>query len=458
MIIAQYMVDVAMRIEKVFDRQLADCNEMIQFALLLRFITTRINNNRFACFIKYNQRILLKCIKDKCLNHHHLDKGTKVWKFFSPVAGLSAEFQNFSFYPAGLTHSRKVDYLIVGLGLAGACLSIHLLRRKKSILVIDQPRNNRSTVVAAGLMNPIAGKMFAKTWYAEKLFPYSRAFYNDLERQVNRRLFFPMPLYRPFKGAEEQNEWMGRSTQPEMKEYIEEIFLKPAFSEEVFDPFGGVLVRQSSYVDTNEFLEGVRTLLKVENAYEEALFNDHELDAIEPQIVYHNIRAKKLIHCGGTDDTRSRYFSWLPIIPLKGETLLVEMSPLKRIYNKGVYVVPAVGKGRYHVGATYDFKVTSGVTSLGRIELESRLRELIRLPYEIINQDWGIRPTTHDRKPILGPHPSHENLVIFNGLGTKGVLSAPYFSAHLAAWLEGEGEIIPEVNIRRYKSLYSKFD
>jgi glycine/D-amino acid oxidase-like deaminating enzyme len=68
-----------------------------------------------------------------------------------------------------------------------------------------------------------------------------------------------------------------------------------------------------------------------------------------------------------------------------------------------------------------------------------------------------MRPTSPDRKPILGPHPEFENLVIFNGLGTKGVSLAPYFSDLLAAWLSGLGEIPQVVNIERFKSLYSKF-
>ena len=57
---------------------------------------------------------------------------------------------------------------------------------------------------------------------------------------------------------------------------------------------------------------------------------------------------------------------------------------------------------------------------------------------------------------MLGEHPKQKNLIIFNGLGTKGVSLAPYFSSQLANWLEGNGEIMPEVNIKRFNALYSK--
>jgi glycine/D-amino acid oxidase-like deaminating enzyme len=158
------------------------------------------------------------------------------------------------------------------------------------------------------------------------------------------------------------------------------------------------------------------------------------------------------------DDLNSGSFSWLPIKPLKGETLLITMPVVNRIYNKGVYVVPGSVAGTFNVGATYDFDLTPETTAQGKDELETRLKELVRLPYEIVNQNWGIRATTPDRRILLGPHPIHGNRVIFNGLGTKGVSLAPYFSGQLAAWLEGESEITPEVNIARFKSLYSKFE
>ena len=267
-----------------------------------------------------------------------------------------------------------------------------------------------------------------------------------------------MPMYRPFSSVEEQNEWMGRSTHASMSEYIETIHLRPTFGDQVHDPFGGVLLRHGGYVDTTVFVEAVRSMLKHTDAYQEEKFEEAFLQEQGSAISYSHFTAKKIIYCRGVDDLNSGCFSWLPIKPLKGETLLITMPPVGRIYNRGVYVAPGSTAGTFNVGATYDFELTPYTTAHGRSELEARLKELVRLPYEIIKQNWGIRPTTPDRRLLLGPHPIHENRVIFNGLGTKGVSLAPYFSGQLAAWLEGEIEITPEVNIGRYKSLYSKFE
>jgi glycine oxidase len=355
---------------------------------------------------------------------------------------------------SNLIAKRRVDYVIVGQGLAGSCLAIQLCTRNKSVMVFDQPHLNHSTAVAAGLFNPITGKMLAKTWQADVLFPYFYSFYRHAESLLNKKFFFPIPIYRPFSSVEEQNEWMGRSTHIAMKEYIEDIFLKSTFGDDVHDPVGGVVVRRGGYVDTRAFVSGVRLMLQSSGSYREESFDEGKLELNSAGVTYNDLEAKKIIFCRGVDDLYGRYFSWLPIKPLKGETLSIKMPTLDRIYNRGVYLVPGNGVGEFTVGATYSFDLTPSITLAGKAELENKLNELIKKPYSVTHQHWGIRPTTPDRRILMGPHPVYPNIVIFNGLGTKGVVLAPFFSDQMAAWLAGDGEIGPDVNIRRYKSLY----
>jgi glycine/D-amino acid oxidase-like deaminating enzyme len=107
------------------------------------------------------------------------------------------------------------------------------------------------------------------------------------------------------------------------------------------------------------------------------------------------------------------------------------------------------------VGATYDFNDRiGGATEKGRRELELKTAELFPGPFEVTDHQWGFRPTTPDRRPILGRHPVHKNIFIFNGLGTKGISLAPYFSEVLVHWLENRGDLHKEVDIERFKSLY----
>ena len=70
----------------------------------------------------------------------------------------------------------KVDYIIVGQGLAGSLIAYELLKRNRKILVYDLPEENQSSSVAAGLFNPVTGRRFVKTWKADVLFPFLHNF------------------------------------------------------------------------------------------------------------------------------------------------------------------------------------------------------------------------------------------------------------------------------------------
>ncbi len=349
---------------------------------------------------------------------------------------------------------KNVDYIIVGQGLAGSCLALQLLLRNKRILVIDRVREHSASRVAAGLFNPITGRQMAKTWMADELFPYLHAFYQRAELFLRSKFFFPMPLYRPFISVEDQNEWMGRSSDPAYTAYIEALHANAMYADQVNNSLGGLLLKQCGYVDTLLFSKAVRDYLTECNAllHEDMIEQDLKFEC--DHIAYHGWLAKKIIFCSGDRARTSHYFSWLPIRPLKGETLTISTAKkVDIIYNRGVYVVPYIWK----VGATYNTRdTTPSTTEDGKHELVEKLNELVTFPYTIANQQWGFRPTTPDRRPILGPHPAFEQIVFFNGLGTKGVSLAPYFSDELTRWMENGHPINHSVSISRYKSLYSK--
>lgn len=341
------------------------------------------------------------------------------------------------------------DYIIVGQGLAGSCLALQLIKQKKRILIIDVYTENTATQVAAGLFNPITGRNMLKTWKADELFPYLHTFYKEAERITGKKFFNPMPLYRPFISVEEQNEWMGKSLNAELAAYIDTVHTAPVQSSLVKNDFGGLTLKQCGYLDTVTFTQAVRNYIQQHGEVIEDSFVENALAIQADYVEYKNYRASKIIFCQGIEALNSKLFSWLPIRPLKGETLTIQtQTEVSVIYNRGVYVVP----GRWRVGATYQKNDTTPAVSEGaRTELVDKLNELISFPYEITAQTWGMRPTTPDRKPIVGSHPQHARAIFFNGLGTKGVSLAPYFSNVLAAWLENNVPINKEVDIERYK-------
>lgn len=351
--------------------------------------------------------------------------------------------------------NQRLDYLIIGQGLAGSALAWELLQRGKSIMVFDAPANNQASSVAAGLCNPITGKMMTKTWKADVVFPFLKKFYSHAGKVLGGNFFSPLPIYHPFASVEEKRQWEQKSKTEELMKFVLKFHDRQAYSQ-VVNPLGGIEFAQSGYLNVGPWLEAIRRFLIGNNSYREDFFQEDALIAGE-SVLYKELHANKVIVCNGLSALESKWFKWVPLKPLKGETLDVKMQTTpERIFNHGVYLVPAGEENMYKVGSTYQHPpFQEGPTAEAREEMQSKLRELTRLPFEIVHQNWGIRPTTPDRRPVLGHHPANKNVIIFNGLGTKGVSLAPYFAHRLANWLEQSTELPAEVNINRFKALYS---
>jgi glycine oxidase len=117
------------------------------------------------------------------------------------------------------------------------------------------------------------------------------------------------------------------------------------------------------------------------------------------------------------------------------------------------FLIPYAPK-KFIIGSTYNWQDTTWeATPAGKAELLTKVNDLVETPFAIIEHTAGVRPTTHDRRPTLGTHYMHKNMFVFNGLGTKGVLLAPYLANHLAQYMHNETHLMPEVNVSRYKAL-----
>jgi glycine/D-amino acid oxidase-like deaminating enzyme len=347
------------------------------------------------------------------------------------------------------------DYIIVGQGLAGSCMAMQLLKRNKRVLVIDKPHANSSSMVAAGIFNPITGRKMVKTWLADDLFPYLLKFYGAAEKMLQQNFVNHIKIYRPFISPEEQNEWMGRSTLDPYKSYIENVYHEPQHSETIKEEFRGMELKRSGYVNLPVFVNAEREMLIEQEMYLEENFDESRLLLKTNEVEYKDHKAKRIIFCSGEGITDSEFFGWLPYSMVKGEILEVKVNQsLDVLYNRGVFIVPK-GVDKCRVGATYEVNNrTYDITEKAKKALVDKLNGLYHSEYEIIGQVAGIRPATRDRKPFVGVHPEYPQIGVFNGLGAKGVSLAPYFSGQFVSMLEEGEELNKEVDISRYKSLY----
>lgn len=345
----------------------------------------------------------------------------------------------------------EVDFLVVGQGLAGTLVAHNLLQKGKKILVFDILEENSSSRVAAGLYNPVTGKRRTKTWLADDLFPFIEPYYQSLENLLHTKFLRKKTIFRPFESIADQNDWALQSTEKGLDLFLELAKDTTEYTRFFHAEKGGLKTRISGYLEVKTLLDAFAEYLKKKHLLNQTAFSYSKIEFSNDKICYEGIVANSVIFCEGHMARKNPFFNYLPLNGTKGEILDVEIKDytLSDIVNKGVFVLPEEKKQR--IGSTYEWNFEDNApTTKAKEELCLKLEKILKHSYRIVDQKAGIRPTTKDRRPLIGRHPEIKNVFIFNGLGTKGVSLAPYFSVMFANWLLGEGELLKDVNITRF--------
>ncbi|WP_258102559.1 FAD-binding oxidoreductase [Marinoscillum sp. MHG1-6] len=344
---------------------------------------------------------------------------------------------------------KKVDFLIVGQGIAGSLLALELMSNGKKVHVLNKETEHTSSKKAGGLYNPITGRQMVKTWMADDLFQDLQAFYDRLEQRLGGKFHYPKTIYRPFFSVEEQNDWQGKAGSSDYSAYLKAIRTNSLNVPGIKDQFGGLELKKSGSVDLPALLEKAKEYFVSNQSYcaGEMVFGDLVIE--NSGVKYQDIQAEKVIFCEGPDAVNNPYFDWLPFKPVKGEVLEVDVDlPSDRIFNRGVFMLPK--NGYFKVGSTYDHSTLDhNPTAKGKQELIDRLSKLMELEFEIVGHKAGVRPATYDRRPFIGMLEDHPLIGIFNGFGTKGVSLVPYFATQFVNYLLRDEGLSPAVDIRR---------
>jgi glycine/D-amino acid oxidase-like deaminating enzyme len=344
-----------------------------------------------------------------------------------------------------------IDYIIVGAGLAGFSFAETLILEGKSFIVISDASQN-SSLVAAGIYNPVILKRFSLPADSALHLNYMRPFYKRIEERLNIKIDYNIPVYRRFISVEEQNDWFIAADKPLLTPFLLPKVHHPDY-EYLPSPYGFGEVLHTGYIDTVAYLDAYANYLVREEKLIQEAFDYSALRVSEDHVSYKGITAKHIVFAEGFGIHANPFFNHLPLDGTKGELLVIKASKLKLdvIVNGGVFILP-IGDDLYKVGATYEwYDKTSLPTEDGLNELVEKLNELITCDYEIISHLAGIRPTTKDRKSLIGTHPKHKNMHLLNGLGTRGVMLGPYMAKILFGSIEYGNPIERPVDLRRFK-------
>jgi len=218
-------------------------------------------------------------------------------------------------------------------------------------------------------------------------------------------------------------------------------------------PYGFGQVMHTGYVDTDVLIEGYHAFLREIDSLLKQTFDYNSLILHEDYVGYKGLKAKHIIFAEGFGLHANPYFNYLPLDGTKGELLVIKAPDLQLdvAVNAGVFILP-IGNDFYKVGATYEWDNKEAVpTEAGKAELVEKLNEVITCDYEIIEHLAGIRPTTKDRKSLIGTHHQHKNIHLLNGLGTRGVMLGPAMAKLLYDSIEHNIPVKREINLNRFK-------
>ncbi len=345
---------------------------------------------------------------------------------------------------------KKVDYIIVGCGLAGIAFCEQLRAHNQSFLVFEDASQHSSSV-AVGLYNPVVLKRFTEVWKAKELLELALPKYQILEQLLNATLDYKHPVYRRFSSIEEQNQWFLASDKPKLADYLSTNILKNS-STEIHAPYGFGEVLHSGRIDTAELIKRYRRHLIEQELLIEESFSYDDLIIKNDSILYKEIESKNVIFAEGFGVLKNPYFKTLPLRVAKGEIITIKAPKLKIdfILKASVFIVP-LNDNLYAVGATYNWEDKTNVsTDKAKQELLNKLKTIISCEFEVVDHVAGIRPTVKDRRPLVGRHSKCKNVYVLNGLGTRGVMIAPYVANALYNFIEKQMPLDKEIDINRF--------
>lgn len=320
-----------------------------------------------------------------------------------------------------------VDFIIVGQGIAGTLMSFFLSDAGQTALVIDNAQTDTASYTAAAVINPFNTKGESIKEYHERYLPVALATYTRLGSVLDERLLNETRL---FLFSELDVESGGRYTCPSATQAND--------LGRYFQPFGSIVVRQPCWlIDGPNLLKSWRKRLLKSHLYLNEQFDLQEMRLGNGSVTYKSIKAKRVIFCDGAQGPNNFYESHLRFTRNKGEALIVEIPglPTTGIYHKDVRLVPW-RNGLFWAGSNYDWHFTTAEpTPAFRTETEHKLRSWLSVPFTVKDHIAALRPTVAGQKVFAGIHPSHREVAILNGLGTRGFSQGPYYAQSLVRLL-----------------------
>lgn len=310
--------------------------------------------------------------------------------------------------------------LIVGQGLAGTVLGWSLAHAGIDWRMIDAGHATAASRVAAGIINPVTGQRWVKTWRIDALWPEARETYRAMESDFGVPLWRELTIRRFWRTEKEHRTLLNKIERGVLAPWVQSVDATSC----VLAPAGRVNVPLMIAVARKRWLAEGR-LIEAKFDWAHRAENDGWV-----------------IDCTGAA-ARSGPFAAHGFAISKGEVLRARVAGLAgdEIQHRGHWVLPD-DSGEAWIGATHEPGVDDMTPTPDA--REALLRSARKLGCGKINVSAhlvGLRLAARDMRPMIGVHPADPQLGLFGALGSKGVLYAPWLARQ---WVE---QLVCGVNI-----------
>jgi glycine/D-amino acid oxidase-like deaminating enzyme len=347
------------------------------------------------------------------------------------------------------------DFLIIGGGITGMWVAHYLIQYQQNCLLIDEGLPNTASRIASGVMNPITGKYLIKTWRADDFFPHAQQAYTQLCQQLSLpHTTRPINIVWLIKQQQQWQEMQQLSQTETIAPWIHQL-QQNNYLPQLQQHYGHIAIK-AYFIELHKLIPAFHQYLAQKNAILYQKMNYQDCQIHTNGITWGDIKAKHVIFCDGIAALQNPYFQHLPLVPLKGERLLVQLPDLPNITNiikaSGLSIVPHTAPDIYWVGSNYQHWNNNPTPTTEQYQkFTQTLDQLLHIPYQVLDHQAAIRPAVLHRYPFVGKHPQYPQLSVLNGMGTKGTTLAPFFAQQLIQHLLYQHPIDPEVSIDQYK-------
>jgi hypothetical protein len=331
------------------------------------------------------------------------------------------------------------DFIIVGHGLAGSVMAHHLIERGQKVLVLDAGLPHSASAVSVGLVNPLIGPKLNPPLMIKDCLMENELFFRQCERSWGSDFYRSIPLHRLFVSEKQKNAWNEMEKNPDFF-----LFQNGQLNSDQYQKMGiqarlgGGITKNAWQLDVSRFLKASKDYLIAIKAWKNSSFEFKRKENLQ-----------KVIFCEGFRVLDNPCFKGLPFAPARGEVLSVQ-SEINLALSNGSWHLPGFADYSF-MGSTWDHQnLLSGPTDIGKQEILDKCNFVDFKRSDFPQHSSGVRSGTKDRHPIIGVHPDHKNLFLFNGFGSRGTSTIPHYAKKMTDFLLKNKSLPSEVNLNRF--------